>query len=143
MGFSNVYYGAGTLGLQVFSTLPEEGGTPPRRVKAPVRRKRAHLWDVAHSLLMNRIQSGRLASYSKFDRSKGDFRLLIRGKPASRSRPCGRRYGKRRSVNPPSLLRTLRILVGVLPLSSGPAFRARHRAQGFKYHRRVGGPVGR
>jgi hypothetical protein len=34
-------------------------------------------------------------------------------------------------------------LIDALALPSGPAFRARHRAQGFAYHCRVGGPVGR
>ncbi len=58
--------------------------------------------------------------------------------------PVGRRYGKWRSVYyPPALLRSLRILVGVLPLSPEPAFRARHQAEGFEYHCRVRRPVGR
>ena len=40
-----------------FLTLPQEGGRP-RRVKAPVRRKRTYRWDVAPCLLMYRIGSG-------------------------------------------------------------------------------------
>jgi len=39
MGVSTVYYGDGTRGLQVFSTLPNKGGH--HEVKAPVRRKRS------------------------------------------------------------------------------------------------------
>ena len=63
---------------------------------------------------------------------------------------CGNRQGETLRPSQCFLERNERKLVvrssdspSVLPLPSGPAFRARHRAQGFEYHCRVRGPVGR
>ena len=82
MGVSTVYYGAGTRGLQVFSMLPNKGTLG--RVKAPVRLKGASI-DVAPSLTYE-PHSKWMTSYPNLT---GDFPLLIRGKPAPRSRPRG------------------------------------------------------
>jgi hypothetical protein len=51
--------------------------------------------------------------------------------------------GSGESVYPPARRCTLGNFVGDLPLSSGPAFRARRWGQGFEYHCGVGRPVGR
>ncbi len=54
-----------------------------------------------------------------------------------------RRYGKLEVGVPSGVAQHLRIAIGALPLPSGPACRARYWAQGFEYHCRVGGPIGR